>query len=138
MHLSVTCPDETLHIVLDEIEQEHVGSFMPSDRVTRHLRACELWQVPRSSTDGLNPVRADVPTLLISGYMDPVTPPRWADAVARQLPQSRHIVIRHMSHSVDSDCVDLLAAAFVADPVLDVEVHPCVAELPPLPFMVEP
>jgi pimeloyl-ACP methyl ester carboxylesterase len=138
MHLSVTCPDETLHIMLDEIEQEHVGSFMPSDRVTRHLRACELWHVPRSPTDVLDPVRADVPTLLVSGYMDPVTPPRWADAVARHLPQSRHIVIRHMSHSVDSDCIDLLAAAFVASPSVDMEEHPCVAELLPLPFMVEP
>jgi pimeloyl-ACP methyl ester carboxylesterase len=138
MHLSVTCPDETLHIGLDEIEQEHVGTFIPSDRAARHVRACEVWEVEPSPLEALEPVKVDVPTLLVSGYMDPVTPPRWAEDVARFLPRSVHIVIRHMSHSLDNDCVDMLADSFFAHPTAHIEVHPCVTDLAPLPFALEP
>jgi pimeloyl-ACP methyl ester carboxylesterase len=139
MHLSATCSDETLHIDPAEIEGEHLGSFMPANRVFLHLRACSLWEVERSSSAVHEPVRVDVPTLLITGFMDPVTPARWAHDVARHLPNAQHVVIRHMSHSLgDSDCADRLALAFYADPNPESISHPCVAQTLKLEFTLTP
>jgi pimeloyl-ACP methyl ester carboxylesterase len=138
MHLSVTCPDETLHIQLDEVAGEYEGSFMPPDRVMRHLRACRLWGMVRSSPAVLEPVHSEIPTLLISGRMDPVTPESWAEDAARYLPNSRHIVLPHISHTLDNTCVDLLVAAFIANPDPQMSEHPCVAELRPPPFVLKP
>jgi pimeloyl-ACP methyl ester carboxylesterase len=138
MHLSVTCPDETLHIRLDEVERAHEASFMPPDRVARHLRACHLWGVERSSPAVLEPVRSMIPTLLISGRMDPVTPASWAEDVARHLPNSRHIVLPHISHALDNPCVDLLIAAFIAEPDPQTSDHPCVTELRSPQFVLQP
>ena len=61
------------------------------------------------------PVRSTVPVLLISGFLDPITPPSGAEAVARHLTASRHVVIRNASHSYTglSPCVDGIMAAFL-------------------------
>ena len=62
------------------------------------------------------PVKSIVPTLLISGYLDPATPPSGGDEVARHLPNSRHVVVRNASHAYGglSPCIDNVMAAFIA------------------------
>jgi pimeloyl-ACP methyl ester carboxylesterase len=52
--------------------------------------------------------------LLLSGELDPVTPPRYGEAVARHLPNGRHLVLRGQGHSVmATGCVPRLVARFV-------------------------
>ena len=65
------------------------------------------------------PLRSDVPALLVSGGMDPVTPPAYGTLVARDLPNSRHIIAPGYGHIVTPHaCGPRLMAAFVdtADP----------------------
>ncbi len=38
--------------------------------------------------------------LILSGDIDPITPPSWGDHVARHLPNSRHIVAPGTGHGV--------------------------------------
>lgn len=61
------------------------------------------------------PVHSDVPVLIISGHLDPVTPPEWAESVARHLPNNRHVILRHGAHLPFAlSNVDKLDALFVA------------------------
>ena len=62
------------------------------------------------------PVRSDIPTLLISGFLDPATPPGGVEQVARYLSNSRHLIVRYGSHSYSglSPCVDRIMAEFIA------------------------
>ena len=50
-------------------------------------RACEFW--PKGTVDPsyYAPVRSDVPALVLSGDLDPVTPPTWGQAVTKHLTQ---------------------------------------------------
>jgi fermentation-respiration switch protein FrsA (DUF1100 family) len=62
-------------------------------------------------------VKSDVPVLILSGGLDPVTPPANGTAVARTLPNSRHIVAGGYGHIVSPHaCAPRLIAAFVEDP----------------------
>jgi pimeloyl-ACP methyl ester carboxylesterase len=55
---------------------------------------------------------------MISGYLDPATPPVHAEAAAKTLPNTRQIVVRNGSHSFAGmkGCIDLLIASFLENP----------------------
>jgi pimeloyl-ACP methyl ester carboxylesterase len=46
------------------------------------------------------PVASEVPTLILSGELDPVTPAVWGAQVARHLTRSRHVTMRGTGHGV--------------------------------------
>lgn len=52
------------------------------------------------------------PVLLVSGEIDPVTPPWIAAAAARNLPNSRQVLIYYGSHYT-YECAENLAAEFI-------------------------
>lgn len=80
--------------------------------------------------------------LLVSGGLDPVTPPAWADFLALSLPRSRHIVIPASGHVFDGlsgidTCLDPLLVKFLetGDPA---SVEPaCLAAMQPPAFATE-
>ncbi len=139
-HLSIVCPEEVQHIRPEEIEALHRGAFMPTERTYDYLRACQLWQVAATPVSALKPVRSDVPTLIVSGWMDPFTPPELGDRVASTLSNSRHVVVRHLSHESNglagAECLDELFLQFLARPEPATLDTGCVASIQPPPFVV--
>ena len=70
-----------------------------------------------SAADATTPVSSTVPVLILSGGLDPVTPPANGSEVAKTLPNSRHIIARGYGHIVSPHaCGPRLIAAFVDDP----------------------
>ena len=60
------------------------------------------------------PVVSDKPVLILSGGLDPVTPPADGEEVAKTLSHSRHIVARGYGHIVSPHaCAPRLIATFV-------------------------
>jgi pimeloyl-ACP methyl ester carboxylesterase len=140
-HLSIVCPEEVQHIRREEIELLHRDTFMPPERAYEYLRACALWQVPALPAETLAPVESAVPVLILSGWMDPFTPPELGERVARSLSNSRHLVVRHLSHESDgivgAECLDTLFLNFLerAEPAeLDAS---CVGNIHPPRFVVD-
>jgi pimeloyl-ACP methyl ester carboxylesterase len=57
---------------------------------------------------------SSAPALILSGALDPVTPPRWGEAMARHFPRGRHVVVPGAAHNVSfTGCVPDLIAKFV-------------------------
>lgn len=102
MYLSVTCSEDFPRLSPESIDAESVGSFVGRDAFETTSKACEHW--PRGEVDGsyYEPVQSDAPALILSGEVDPVTPPSWGEEVARHLPNSRHIVSPGTGHGVMS------------------------------------
>jgi hypothetical protein len=78
-----------------------------------------------------------LPVLLLSGERDPVTPPEFGERVARELPNSLHVVVPHSGHGSDAPCVEGIVRRFVERASvrgLDVS---CVAKTPPPRFVVK-
>ena len=66
--------------------------------------------------DFAKPVKSNMPTLIFSGGMDPVTPPAYGVEVAKDLPNGRHIVAPGYGHIVSHHaCGPRLVATFVDD-----------------------
>jgi pimeloyl-ACP methyl ester carboxylesterase len=132
-HLSVVCPEEVQHVSAKAIDSAYAGTFMPAERAHEYLRACELWGLPTAPASTLAPVRVAIPTLIVSGEMDPVTPPALGAHVARSLPRARHVVSRALSHEADgvigAECLDSLSLRFVARPDPDALDVRCVARM---------
>jgi pimeloyl-ACP methyl ester carboxylesterase len=86
------------------------------------------------------PVKSNVPVLMISGDLDPVAPPQAAAGALRFLPNGRQITISNTGHFFRFECVDNLYAEFVKKGsakglddscVRDIERPPFVTKLPP-------
>ncbi len=112
MQLSVICGEDVPFITEAEIKRDSAGSFYGDMRVRRIQQACAEWPRAKVPASFLNPVKSSVPVLLISGEIDPVTPPWLAEAAARYLPNSRHVVIRNATHT-SYECTENLAADFI-------------------------
>ena len=88
-----------------------ISSGSPSIRRIFFLCVSPLTRV---TADFATPVKGDVPTLIFSGGMDPVTPPAYGAKVAMDLPNSRHIVAPGYGHIVSPHaCGPRLIATFV-------------------------
>jgi pimeloyl-ACP methyl ester carboxylesterase len=59
-------------------------------------------------------VKVDIPVLMLSGEIDPATPPEYGTAASQFLPNSRQIILRSTPHSYRSDCAINLTADFIA------------------------
>ena len=135
MLLCVTCAEDLDRIDPEIIERETAGTFLGDRRVRAQLALCEFW--PRSDLPENygDPVSVDTPVLLISGFYDPVTPPRWGAEAASHLPNSLHVVVPG-THSFGGPCVDELIHQFLetADVAkLDLS---CVEDMRPAPFVL--
>jgi pimeloyl-ACP methyl ester carboxylesterase len=117
MYLSVTCAEDVPFIDQDEAEKLTAGNPFGNYRVFQQTRACGLWPRGEIPKDFLQPVRSNAPVLIFSGNMDPVTPPKYGEEVARYLPNSRHIIIPEAGHGVDglkdAGCIDRITIEFL-------------------------
>ena len=81
------------------------------------LRArCAAWQVPPTADSTRMPVSSPVPTLILAGDLDPVTPSSWARSVARHLDDSTIVTSSRWTHapSTWNPCAIHLTVRFLA------------------------
>jgi pimeloyl-ACP methyl ester carboxylesterase len=115
LHLSVVCSEDVPRITPEALANAGKG-FFGRALVDDFIDACKHW--PRGKVDPAyyEPVRSDVPVLLLSGGIDPATPPRHAEYVARTLPNSRHLVAPNLGHGVSAHgCAPKLIEKFVKE-----------------------
>jgi hypothetical protein len=79
---------------------------------------CKAWNVPPAPALEDQAVKSDVPTLVLSGQFDPVTPPAWGQLAASTLSKGTYILIPGAGHgsSLTELCPRRLALSFFADP----------------------
>lgn len=135
MFYAVACAEDAPLITADDAAAAAGPVF--GDR-TRPLReVCAAWPQGAVSAEFRAPVASDVPALLLSGEADPITPPHYADAVARSLPNSRHLVAPGMGHGLlTRGCVGQIVTDFIARGALDGLDTACVQAIEPPPFFV--
>jgi pimeloyl-ACP methyl ester carboxylesterase len=113
LHYSVTCAEDASRVGPDDIRTT-LAKVREPRLVERVLAVCDVWPRGVQPADATTPVRSDVPALLLSGGLDPVTPAAYAAQVAQTLPGSRHVVAPGFGHIVSPHgCGPRLIAAFV-------------------------
>ena len=136
--LSISCAEDLPRIDLARARAAADGTFLGTFRVDEQLAACSVWE--RGAVDRAfgTPVRSSVPVLLISGALDPVTPPKYGDEVARTLERSVHAIMPRGSHSGESGgCVEALMEQFIRTGAPERVELQCLHTIPAVPFVVE-
>lgn len=112
MQLSVICAEDTPFITEEDVKTTSANSFYGDARVRPTMKACAEWPQAKVAASFLDPVRSDVPVLLVSGELDPVTPPWLAQIVAKTLSRSRLVVVPNATHN-SYECIENLVADFI-------------------------
>lgn len=79
---------------------------------------CALWQLPGGPAIENEPVRSDIPTLVLAGEYDPITPPHWGQQVAGTLDNAYYYEFQGVAHGVVGArrCARDVMTAFVTAP----------------------
>ncbi len=79
---------------------------------------CAGWGSGKAAATENQPVSSNLPTLVMAGEYDPVTPPAWAKRAAQTLSRSYYFVYPGMGHgtSIGRDCPTSMMIAFLDDP----------------------
>ena len=99
MHNSVVC-SEDIHritpVMLTEIKQSYAANSMyqAMDEV------CSIWPSKKVDEDFSVSIASDIPTLLLSGFYDPATPPEWGHLASAKMTNSVHFIAPYASHGV--------------------------------------
>jgi len=98
LYLAITCTED-VPFVSDGAEPRDEPTYLGSYRIREQRAACKDW--PRGAAPEWRgrPVSARVPVLILSGTLDPVTPPAHGAEVARTLPNSRLLTVPFGGHS---------------------------------------
>lgn len=113
MHLSVVCSEDVPRITAEDLAAAS-RTFFGRALVDEFVNACKHWPRAELPADFHEPVRSNAPVLILSGGIDPATPPRHGEAVAATLPNARHAVAPHLSHGVSGrGCAPKLVEEFV-------------------------
>jgi len=115
LHFAVTCAEDAPRVTpADRAGLAGIRSRAIAERV---LAVCDVWPRSAAPVEAATPVTSDVAALVLSGELDPVTPPANGAAVAQTLPNSRHVIARGYGHIVSPHaCGPRLIEAFVDDP----------------------
>ncbi len=111
MELSVICAEDEPWL---KPNPGDAGTLMGGELGDYIKAQCSVWPRGQVPPDFKMPVVSSSPVLLLSGEFDPVTPPRYAEQVAKTLSNSRNLVARGQGHTPMSEgCMPKLLAEFV-------------------------
>ncbi len=139
MHASVVCTEDLPFAKPENVDIAALErSYMGKDFFDNLLDICRQWPKGVLDADFKQPVISDKPTLLLSGSNDPITPPAYADAVARHLGRHQHIIMQDFGHGIAAlGCVPALIEQFIESPAaLPLETD-CLKRMQPDPFFID-
>jgi len=142
MHYTVQCQEE----FISNSERDYatlIETYPHLDGYLRYLvegvgtvgRLCEIWQTQARDSLANEAVASDVPTLLLSGNFDRITPPYYATLANETLTQSYNYILPHVGHGVlrSDDCAVEIALEFIDNPVTEPDIS-CIDETLPIIF----
>ena len=141
MYFSVNCADEAPFSSQERVEASsrlhpRLAPFLEPDTL---FDVCRFWGT--STTPGLkeSTIPGHIPTLILAGGFDPITPPEWGRRAASVLASSHLVEFPSAAHGVvnSSGCSLDITLAFLRSPDRRPD-DSCVADLPLLGFKTPP
>lgn len=112
VELSVVCAED---VDLLRARAQDEQTLLGNNAIRRAQAACALWPRGARPAGFHAPWRSSIPTLLLSGELDPVTPPEYSRRIAQGLQHARVLVVPGQGHGVMSaGCMPRLIEQLVA------------------------
>lgn len=99
----------------------------PAVHFTHVYEDCRGWKVRKGPVEQRSDAPSSIPTLILSGSFDAITPPSWGEIAARTLPNSTMLVIPAVGHFAahESPRAQCEIASFLTDPKRSRQPTPC-------------
>ncbi len=124
MQVAVNCADDP-NMSLDEADVENMAdmyAIRTIDDLRQIVAGCQVLNQTPLSDSSDEAVTANIPTLLLNGGMDPVTPPASGRIVEQALPDSRFVIFPTRGHGqVGNPCGVSITDAFMSDPTAELD-----------------
>lgn len=144
MFLSVQCFEEMPFNDLAKAEAAYAQypltrGMMASGESSTYGAICQTWRqtfgVENVRASDNEPVVSDLPTLILTGAYDPVTPPAYGRMAAEFLSRSFYVEFPDLGHDAigNDPCANAVAAAFLDDPTTK-PAPACLADPNPIVF----
>lgn len=138
MQNSVVCSEDVPYFDAAHLDRNSLApSYQGTDQIDGLIEICKTW--PRGPVDGdlHSALHSEIPTLLLSGEADPVTPPAAAARAAKYLTHHRHLVLPGEGHGqLATACVPRLMSEFLDHAQPEALDAGCLAQHRPPAFFV--
>ncbi len=130
MHFAVICAEDLPRVdaaAAAEASPPRFGSAFAD----LYRQACRLVPSRGVPVEFYSVPASKVPVLIFSGGLDPATPPRHGDSVARRLGNAKHVIAPNLGHGVSAQgCAPMLVSRFVRDASFEGVDGDCLARIP--------
>ncbi len=115
MHNSVVCTEDAPFFAGEAIsDQDLQATYLGPDVLGALDTMCEIWPAGVIDADFKEPLATDVPVLLLSGEVDPITPPGYAELAAVDLGNALLLTGKLQGHGLaPRGCTDSVMTEFV-------------------------
>jgi pimeloyl-ACP methyl ester carboxylesterase len=138
MQYSVICSEDEPLFAAANIDRAAVAkTYQGTEQMDALEEICKLWPRGPVDADLHAALASDIPTLLLSGEADPVTPPADAERAARKLTRHRHLILKGEGHGqLGTGCMPRLTAEFLDAAAPDKLDASCLKEHASEPFFI--
>jgi len=138
MHNAVVCTEDVPFFRdEDELILASKSTYMGDEFYQGLIDICSVWPEGVSDKNNKQPFVSKIPSLILSGEFDPVTPPAYAELLTETLENAIHVIGKGQGHGlITRGCVPEIISDFVLNPqpkILDTD---CIKHLQPVPFFV--
>ncbi|RLV59107.1 alpha/beta fold hydrolase [Parashewanella curva] len=119
MHASVVC-GEDLPRLTPELKAKADASYFGRSLLQVIEQTCPVWNMPAVKASFSHAIDSAIPTLLLSGELDPATPPSWGHLAEEKLTHAKHFIAPYATHGVAlQSCGNKLVAQLVNEGNVD-------------------
>ena len=139
LFLSVAKAEDAPLLTGIDFTERAQGTFLEARFVNGLLTAFESWPGAAVEASFWEPVRSDIPVLVVSGALDPVTPANQGAEAAKHLSNGLHLVFDNGTHGDTAfrPCMDGVYADFYRSGSIEGLDTRCASEVRPIRFAVE-
>jgi hypothetical protein len=146
VYISMMCHEHILSGTPEELQatmdtQQDIGAsyhWLFFGNAKDMFNTCKVWGSVPPAAGEKDPVVSDIPSLVIEGAYDPVTPPMYGKQVAQNLSHSYYVEFPNQGHTPmlgdTTDCAFGMVLAFFDDPGREPD-RACLANLPSVNFV---
>jgi pimeloyl-ACP methyl ester carboxylesterase len=132
LHLAVVCAEDVPRLTPQLLAAD--AALLTRPIAERMPAMCKEMRVP--AVPYREPAAIEAPALLLSGALDPVTPPHRAAAAARRMTHAQQVVVANAGHGVSTlGCAPRLLREFLDRPRQALDAH-CLSEIPAPTFQL--
>jgi len=138
MHFAVICSEDAPRWPESAAADEAAaGTYLGTTFMSSLRSVCGVWPRGTVDDDFGEPLKSDVPTLILSGGNDPATPQAYGEHVRPGFANGRHLVLEGQGHGqLGTSCMPRVIAAFIGRGSVTGLPTDCLKKVSPAPPML--